>query len=888
MQAFSSSSALQRGGGVPPPSRPRLLARTSADGKSPSPPARLAPIAPLVTTAASPDPAPPELEGVSQRLTSANHDGRASGVLPADHYRHQLNEEGEENEEQVRQQQMSLRSETLCSTSSVSSPPSSLLFSTPLSRGGAGNANKPVCSRNVLRSVRSSHRSEAANSTIGANSTPSAARAETVLHSKVMLTPPRSGSGYNNGVAWEGSAEVTCANTAEWTGQGRVEQMMTAKRERFVGSADTQHSIASSSNPPPRSKRAFDDNCSKNRTQSETAERCSVVLAEEGGIGSTAKRFEQRERRRLNNSTSRRSCSSGAISNSSSSDFVTTAAQCLVIDDSVDNTAIMSPHQLQRLLSQASGMHSDGGVEEPPSPYRRRLIIDEVLRDWTGWEDLELVLSTQLRVDAEAMIGVDQIGQLLPSLSSLKLNGSRIPRLRQLGTGFHALKYLWLNSCHLTDLRGLAACCPGLVELYVSFNHIKDATPVMELSSTLEVLDVEGNLLDDAIGLGFVLSALQKVSSLSIQGNPLTCEHRGRVREAYAAIKADEDNRQDEEKAYATATPATGTDKERFTDVLRAWVRCLMPNLQTLNDEPMQRRDEGTALAAALKLPTPCGRAVHVDPLDNHLAEELQLVAECVRAMDPFDPLLEAVEEANQRFYTRPSTSCNGARPRLTPATAMGASRASTSAWSCSAAASRRLGSGAAMDASVLTTGAVLAGSATSSLRRRAATPTPTSLTSSLDGVPAGASRDYHDGAYSSAEATANATSTRLGGQAHRSRGGLQMEILDDEDARVAALLADDSEEDEWETYKSSLLLSSTANLNSSNAGVVGAADSSLMRHPSLISLSSAAQVGDPEASVHVMSAGAALPTEEDGFHKELMNEWSRLRLRMAKTGRTL
>jgi hypothetical protein len=878
MPGLSSAPTLQRGVGTPPPTRPRLFARISADRKSPPPPARLAPITRVTTPVTSPEPTP-QLCGEA------------------------------EVEEEVRHKTPE-RSATwwfgeITTTSSFSQHQQSL------------------------------------------------------PQTKVLLTPPRSGSGnqaHHDGspVATEGSAET---QNVDWTGCSRAEPTLTAKRERFISSADTQHSMASSSTPPPRCRRAVNDH-DNNRTPTRTTsyhhhhhprhgerDSAGAVAEDSAGVVSTHKLPERHDRLQLSGSTSRSSSSRGAISEISSSDFVATVAtavmttassegvtgtsmrtasttsnantttaatQCLVLDDRVDAAAIMPTDQLQRLLERAaaekqreSREHAD---DTSSTPYRCRVITAEVLRDWTGWEDLELVRATQLRVDAEAMIGVEQIGRHLPQVSSLKLNGSRIPRLRQLGTGFHALKFLWLNSCHLSDLRGLAACCPALVELYVSFNCITDVTPVVELSATLEVLDVEGNLIDDATSLGFVLSSLQKLTSLSLVGNPITCECQSYVRAAYAAALADVNVPQDREAVTTSTASPLSVRSQRFTDVLRGWVRYLMPHLQTLNDEPMQLADEGTepesleavtttsgAVAATTAVRVPSTRAVHVDPLDEHLAEELRLVEACVREMDPFDSLLEAVEEANQLTYTRPSTSCNGARPRLTPATAMGASRPSTSARSASSAAmSYRVdslfsGDGAAAastktDASVLTTGAVLAGSAIASLRRRLATPTPTPSTSSLDGAAVGGNSDGEPyETTTAATAAAKVTSTRLGEHAHQSCNGVSVATLGEEDARVAALLAVDSDEDEWERYKASLLLSPSVTASTSTAATavgLGAAaatvsngdsqmDAPALKRPSLFSLASAA------------------PSEDDGFDEELRSEWTRLRARMAKAGRT-
>ncbi|KAG5507027.1 hypothetical protein JKF63_05773 [Porcisia hertigi] len=542
------------------------------------------------------------------------------------------------------------------------------------------------------------------------------------------------------------------------------------------------------------------------------------------------------------------------------------AVQRIVFEESVDTAAVVTPAELQRMRVEAAvGGAQPGALGKLPTPYETRLITAEVLRDWTGWEDLDLVYSTQLRVDADMMIGVDQIGAQLPRLASLKLNCSRIPRVRQLGTGYHELKYLWLNSCHVTDLGGIAACCPSLVELYLPFNHVCDLAPVMALCETLEVLDVEGNLLDDIADLRSVLSSLRKVRSLSLVGNPLTYQHQARVREAYRDLLAEEG------RGAGESTATTGgidspvlllAEQRPFSHVLAAFVRLLMPQLQTLDDV-----DIDAIIAANPFAPSPVPGSpsevanqrrtapfsVHVDPLSDGLAEELRLVEECIRNTDAFDPLLAAVDEANRRVYTRPSTSGSGARPRHAPRTAMGLARPSTSQWR--GAPTRLCSWGVStMEASTLTTGATLAGNATASLRRRL----PESTTEALD--------EAHDTPSPTVPSTGNGDgSTRLNGFSHRDHSCCSASAITTPTsalgggARIAALLADDSEEEEWEHFKSSLLRSQSA--------------------------------ATPSYSKFLHSqyeeTGEAADTQQtDDFDKELRMELTRLRMRIAKEHR--
>ncbi len=77
----------------------------------------------------------------------------------------------------------------------------------------------------------------------------------------------------------------------------------------------------------------------------------------------------------------------------------------------------------------------------------------------------------------------------VPNLSQLRLSGSVVPCVRDLGTSLGHLTVLWMPRCKLRDLDGLPALA-SLKELYLAFNEISDVCLVSMLSS-LEVLDVE-------------------------------------------------------------------------------------------------------------------------------------------------------------------------------------------------------------------------------------------------------------------------------------------------------------------------------------------------------------------------------------------------------------
>uniref|UniRef100_A0A8C2S4B4 Leucine rich repeat containing 56 n=1 Tax=Capra hircus TaxID=9925 RepID=A0A8C2S4B4_CAPHI len=109
-------------------------------------------------------------------------------------------------------------------------------------------------------------------------------------------------------------------------------------------------------------------------------------------------------------------------------------------------------------------------------------------------------------------------GLHLPNLSQLKLNGSCLGSLRDLGTSLGRLQVLWLARCGLADLDGISSF-PALKELYVSYNNIWDLSPLCLLEQ-LEVLDLEGNCVEDPGQLRY-LQLCPRLATLTLEGNPL-------------------------------------------------------------------------------------------------------------------------------------------------------------------------------------------------------------------------------------------------------------------------------------------------------------------------------------------------------------------------------
>nr|XP_010329495.1 leucine-rich repeat-containing protein 56 isoform X1 [Saimiri boliviensis boliviensis]XP_010329496.1 leucine-rich repeat-containing protein 56 isoform X1 [Saimiri boliviensis boliviensis]XP_010329497.1 leucine-rich repeat-containing protein 56 isoform X1 [Saimiri boliviensis boliviensis]XP_010329498.1 leucine-rich repeat-containing protein 56 isoform X1 [Saimiri boliviensis boliviensis]XP_010329499.1 leucine-rich repeat-containing protein 56 isoform X1 [Saimiri boliviensis boliviensis]XP_03 len=156
------------------------------------------------------------------------------------------------------------------------------------------------------------------------------------------------------------------------------------------------------------------------------------------------------------------------------------------------------------------GSRREQRVEEYLSPAR--------LQALALVDDLRLVRALEVCVDTrEGSLG--NFGVHLPNLDQLKLNGSHLGSLRDLGTSLGHLRVLWLARCGLTDLDGIAAL-PVLKELYASYNNISDLSPLCLLGQ-LELLDLEGNSVED-LGQVRFLQLCPRLATLTLEGN-LVC-----------------------------------------------------------------------------------------------------------------------------------------------------------------------------------------------------------------------------------------------------------------------------------------------------------------------------------------------------------------------------
>lgn len=143
----------------------------------------------------------------------------------------------------------------------------------------------------------------------------------------------------------------------------------------------------------------------------------------------------------------------------------------------------------------------------------------------TKREDLNTVTTITLRVNTDEQ-PLDGLGELLPRLDELRLGGSYIASVRDLGhSTMRALRVLCLSRCRLADVDGVGELrC--LEVLRLDGNRISDASP-LESHPALRDLDLSGNrLTEDAIDW---LATLPRLARLDVRGNPMAVgeSHRG-------------------------------------------------------------------------------------------------------------------------------------------------------------------------------------------------------------------------------------------------------------------------------------------------------------------------------------------------------------------------
>eukprot|EP00746_Dinoflagellata_sp_MGD_P074098 gnl/MRDRNA2_/MRDRNA2_29976_c0_seq1.p1 gnl/MRDRNA2_/MRDRNA2_29976_c0~~gnl/MRDRNA2_/MRDRNA2_29976_c0_seq1.p1 ORF type:complete len:598 (+),score=123.28 gnl/MRDRNA2_/MRDRNA2_29976_c0_seq1:96-1889(+) len=149
-------------------------------------------------------------------------------------------------------------------------------------------------------------------------------------------------------------------------------------------------------------------------------------------------------------------------------------------------------------------------------------ISEAQLQKYCGDQDSNKVTNIEMKVDS-CQFDLSSVGIYLTNLRHLKLSGSSIHWIRDLGSSLKVLEVLWLCHCHLQDLQGISAM-QNLKELYVAFNDVAETAP-LHWHESLEVVDLEGNCLQDMDDL-LEMSTCESLRELNISSNPV-CKLEG-------------------------------------------------------------------------------------------------------------------------------------------------------------------------------------------------------------------------------------------------------------------------------------------------------------------------------------------------------------------------
>jgi len=239
------------------------------------------------------------------------------------------------------------------------------------------------------------------------------------------------------------------------------------------------------------------------------------------------------------------------------------------------------------------------------------------LKEVSGCSDLKEVVELKMKVDsAETSIG--NIGSMAPNITTLNLNNSYITSVRDLGTNLNQLNTLWLSRCCLAELDGISSLA-GLKELYLAYNEIFDISPLSMLEN-LQVLDLEGNNIDDITQVEFLLLCT-KLNDLTLKGNPL-------------------------EKS---PSPTTNTKDLKFYSYREAVLRCL-PQLDVLDDQPFtMQKVNGEYIKVDQPETSPPPSSEHV------YTQDLQVIHESLKSLEVEDEINGSREEECE--FSRPSTA---------------------------------------------------------------------------------------------------------------------------------------------------------------------------------------------------------------------------------------
>jgi len=228
---------------------------------------------------------------------------------------------------------------------------------------------------------------------------------------------------------------------------------------------------------------------------------------------------------------------------------------------------------------------------------------------------------------------LQSIGEVLTSLTEMKLSGSIVKSIRDLGTSFQGIKVLWISRCSLTDLSGISAFA-ALEEFYASFNLIDDVYDLGYLEN-LAIIDLEGNNVTSYETVEN-LSNCEKLNSLALHGNPIEKDpvYRKKISSMIPKLKYLDEVSVDDE------CPDSPKRHTKLNDIAK---QSLIEIKNSIRDSQVLDKFKSIGLLTD-------------KDIDNHLEDALKSLSE---EPNEDEVLLKALRDSEGKDYTKHFTNDN-------------------------------------------------------------------------------------------------------------------------------------------------------------------------------------------------------------------------------------
>lgn len=145
-------------------------------------------------------------------------------------------------------------------------------------------------------------------------------------------------------------------------------------------------------------------------------------------------------------------------------------------------------------------------------------MIDYLLSKYSSLnlKEIKSLEKIHIKINSEYNL-LNQFGERLIHLKELRLNGSNIKSISDLGSSYKNLSVLNMDNCNLSDLTGLV-CFEKLEEFSAMNNKVSDLFEIEAVCSTLRILRLDNNRIKDEESIIFI-GTLEKLETLSLIGN---------------------------------------------------------------------------------------------------------------------------------------------------------------------------------------------------------------------------------------------------------------------------------------------------------------------------------------------------------------------------------